>query len=148
MKIYLVRIWALPISSRTLIACGVWLVALGLYFIFLRAPLLPEDLRFIGASAAQLQFAAPGLARWLNMVFIVRGGFMAAAGVLTVFIGVAIGSMPSRSNGTVWVLAVAGALSVELMSYANFSLHSDYQWLLLVPASVWLAGVVLYTVGQ
>jgi hypothetical protein len=68
--------------------------------------------------------------------------------VFTVFIGIAIGSMPSRSNGTIWVLAVAGALSVELMSYANFSLHSDFQWLLLVPAFVWLAGVVLYTVGR
>ena len=34
------------LSAWMLIACGVWLVGLGLYFTILRPPLLPEDLRF------------------------------------------------------------------------------------------------------
>lgn len=68
-----------------LIACGVWLVALGLYFIFLRPPLLPEDTRFMGSSLALVRAAVPGLEGWLQRVFIVMGGCMAGAGVLTVF---------------------------------------------------------------
>ena len=31
-------------SAWALIACGLWLTALGLYFIFIRPALLPEDL--------------------------------------------------------------------------------------------------------
>ena len=72
-------------SSWMLIACGVWLVGLGFYFIALRPPLLPEDLHFMGTTAARIQIAAPGLEGWLKKVFTVMGGFMAGAGVLTVF---------------------------------------------------------------
>jgi len=32
------------------VACGVWLLCLGSYFIFIRPPLLPEDLRYAGAK--------------------------------------------------------------------------------------------------
>jgi hypothetical protein len=46
-----------------LASCGLWLVALGVYFIFLRPPLLPEDIRFIGSSRAEVQAALPGLAQ-------------------------------------------------------------------------------------
>lgn len=34
-------------------ACGVWHIGLGLYFIFLRPALLPEDLRYIGVNPGQ-----------------------------------------------------------------------------------------------
>jgi hypothetical protein len=34
--------------------CGVWLIGLGLYFIFLRPPLLPEDPRYIGLDLATI----------------------------------------------------------------------------------------------
>ena len=123
-------------------ACGVWLAALGLYFIFIRPPLLPEDTRFIGSSLAQVRAALPGLEAWLQRVFTVMGGFMAGAGVLTVF--VARVAMPSRLHGTAWALGLSGVLSVALMSATNFSLHSDFRWLLLAPALLWLAGLVLY----
>ena len=46
-----------PISALVLAFAGVILMALGLYFIFLRPPLLPEDARFIGASLAQVETA-------------------------------------------------------------------------------------------
>ena len=83
-----------PISTWILMSCGVWLVGLGLYFIFLRPPLLPEDPRFMGTTLEQLQASVPGLARWLNKVFGVMGGFMASTGVLTVF--VASVALPAR----------------------------------------------------
>ena len=130
------------VSTWMLIACGIWLVALGLYFIFLRPPLLPEDTRFMGSSLAQVRAAVPGLEGWLQRVFIVMGGFMAGAGVLTVF--TACVAMPSRWKGTSWAIAMSGVLTVALMSAINFDLHSDFRWLLLVPALVWIAGFVLH----
>ena len=129
-------------STWMLTACGVWLVGLGLYFIFLRPPLLPEDPRFMGTTLEQLRMAVPGLEAWLNKVFTVMGGFMAGAGVLTVV--VAIVAMPVRSKGTSWALAISGALTVVLMSATNFALQSDFRWLLLLPALLWFAGLAIH----
>ncbi len=125
-----------------LIACGVWLIGLGLYFVVLRPPLLPEDPRFMGTTLVQIRAAVPGLEGWLKKVFTVMGGFIAGAGVLTLF--VAAVAMPARLKGTSWAIALSGALTVTLMSATNFALHSDFRWLLLVPALVWLAGLVFY----
>ena len=47
------------ISTWLLMACGGWLVGLGIYFLVLRPPLLPEDLRFMGTTLTQLREAAP-----------------------------------------------------------------------------------------
>ncbi len=130
------------LSTWMLIACGVWLVGLGVYFIVLRPPLLPEDPRFIGTTLTDIRAAIPGLEGWLKKVFTVMGGFMAGAGVLTIF--VAAVAMPSRLKGTPWAIALSGALTVALMSATNFALSSDFKWLLLVPALVWLVGVAFY----
>lgn len=122
--------------------CGVWLIGLGLYFILLRPSLLLEDTRFIGSSLAQVRAALPGLESWLHRVFAVMGGFIAGTGVFTVF--TAWVAMPAGLKGTSWVLALAGALTVALMSVTNFALNSDFRWLLLAPALVWLTGLVLH----
>ncbi len=130
------------VSTWMLIACGAWLVGLGLYFIVLRPPLLPEDPRFMGTSLEQIRAAVPGLESWLKNLFTVMGGFMAGAGVLTLF--VATVAMPARLKGTSWALAISGALTVVLMSATNFALQSDFRWLLLAPALVWVAGLVFH----
>lgn len=119
-----------------LMACAVWLVGLGLYFIFVRPPLLPEDPRFMGASLEQIQAAVPGLARWLKHVFTVMGGFMAAAGLMTAAVALAA---DLRRPAVAGAVVLAGAAGVILMSAVNFSLDSDYKWLLLVPALLWAA---------
>ena len=129
-----------------LIACGVWLVGLGIYFVAFRPPVLLEDSRFMGTTPAQIQAAVPGLESWLKHVFIVAGGFMAGAGALTVF--VAVVAMPLRLKGTLWAITLSGLLTVALMSATNFALHSDFRWLLLGPALVWLAGLALYVAGR
>ena len=131
-------------STWMLTTCGVWLVGLGLYFIFLRPPLLPEDPRFMGTTLEQIRISVPGLEAWLRKVFTVMGGFMAGAGVLTVF--VATVAMPLRLTGAPWAIGIAGALTVVLMSATNFALQSDFRWLLLLPALSWLAGLVFYVV--
>lgn len=125
-----------------LMVCGMWLLALGAYFVFLRPALLPEDPRFIGVSLQQLRAMAPGLEAWLRIVFTVMGGFMAGAGVLTIYVAQA--AVPARLPGTGWVMGLAGLLTVALMSAMNFVLHSDFRWVLLMPALLWAAAVVMY----
>lgn len=134
------------VSPWMLIASGVWLIGLGLYFFVLRPALLPEDPRFMGTTLAQIRTAVPGLESWLKKVFMVMGGFMAGAGVLTVF--VATVAIPSRLKGTAWAIALSGAFTVALMSATNFALYSDFRWLLLIPVLVWLAGLVFYVAGR
>jgi hypothetical protein len=122
-----------------LLICAVWLIGLGLCFMFLRPPLLPEDLRYLGRTLAEIDAAEPELAPWLHRVFTVMGGFMSATGVLTGF--VVMNAAPRDKKATGVVLAVVGLLSVVTMSAANFAIQSDFKWLLLVPAMLWAIGV-------
>ena len=129
-------------SGKVFLACGLWLIALGLYFLLLRPALLPEDPAFIGSSLEAIRAAIPGLERWLGHVFNVMGGFMVAVGAMTAFL--AWRFLSRREPGTFAILLVAGAASVALMSATNFLLHSNFRWLLLLPALLWLAGLVCY----
>ena len=129
-------------SGKVFLVCGVWLIALGLYFLFLRPALLPEDPKYIGSSLEAIRAALPGLERWLGHVFNVVGGFMVATGAMTVL--VAYRFLARRERGTFAALAVAGAASVALMSATNFLLHSVFRWPLLLPALLWLVGLLCY----
>ncbi len=127
------------------VACGIWLIGLGGYFMFARPPLLPEDLRYMGANAIQVAQLLPNLASWLKNVFTVMGGFMAGCGVLTVFLGVRV--IPLCIRGAGIALGLAGVVSVATMGWTNFVLDSDFKWLLLAPALVWLLGLVCYALA-
>ena len=129
-------------SGKLFIACGLWLIALGLYFMFLRPALLPEDPAFIGSSLETIRTAIPGLERWLGHVFNVMGGFMVAAGAVTMLL--AWRFISRRAPGTFATLVLAGAASVALMSATNFLIHSDFRWPLLLPALLWLVGLLCY----
>ena len=107
---------------------------------FLRPTLLPEDLRYMGISASEIQSGIPGLERWLHRVFTVMGGFMMSAGVLTIF--VAMKAADGREKWTWIVLAFAGLFTVGTMSLTNFQLNSDFKWLLLIPSLLWAIGLV------
>ena len=134
-----------PMSSRmqpsgwVFVVCGLWLVALGVYFVFLRPALLPEDRRYIGSSLEAMRTAVPGLERWLGHVFDVMGGFMVATGALTLLAAVNL-----RERGTLTAIVVTGVAGVGLMSTTNFLIDSNFRWPLLLPALVWLAGVLCY----
>ena len=129
-------------SGKVFLFCGLWLIALGLYFLFLRPALLPEDPAFIGSSLEAIRTAIPGLERWLGHVFNVMVGFMVAAGAVTMRL--AWRFISRREPGTFATLLVAGAASVALMSATNFLLHSNFRWLLLLPALLWLVGLLCY----
>lgn len=124
------------------IACGVWLVCLGAYFIFLRPALLPEDLRYTGANTLVLRAAAPRIADWLNLVFTVMGGFVAGAGAMVTHLAWAV--LRSRPRGAAVILALVGCLTVGLMSTVNFILHSDFRWLLVLPPALWAIALARY----
>ena len=126
-------------------ACGFWLIGLGGYFLLVRPPLLPEDLRYLGSSAIQVEVLLPQLTSWLQNVFTVMGGFMAGCGVLIVFVGLRV--VPQSIPWTGAALGLAGLLTVATMSVTNFVLDSDFKWLLLVPAVAWLLGFMCYAVG-
>lgn len=129
-------------SGKVFAACGLWMALLGVYFIVLRPALLPEDPRFMGTTIEALRVAAPGLESWLGHVFNVMGGFMIAAGSMTILVAWRL--LARRAPGTLWALTVAGASGVALMSVTNFLLHSDFRWLLLVPVLLWFAGLACY----
>ena len=131
-------------SKWIFVACGLWLLGLGSYFMFARPPLLPEDLRYLGMSAVQVETLLPHLAAWLRNVFTVMGGFIAGCGVLTIF--VSMRAVPQCLQGTGLALGCAGLLTVAAMSWTNFVLDSDFKWLLLLPVLAWLVGVVGYGV--
>jgi hypothetical protein len=128
------------ISMFIFIACGIWLIGLGLYFMFLRPALLPEDLRYMGSSQGEIHSAIPGLEPWAHRVFTVMGGFMTGAGVLTIW--VALKASAERGKWTWIVLALAGLFTVGMMSLTNFQLNSDFKWVLLIPSLLWVIGLV------
>ncbi len=122
-------------------ACGVWLIALASYFVFLRPPLLPEDLRYIGAGEGSIHAMLPGADRWLRRVFTVLGGFMGGTGLLTLLIATSRTGLQGR--GRQLIMLAVGSVSVGTMSLTNLQLDSNFKWLLLLPSIAWLTGAVL-----
>ena len=136
----------LRVSKWMFAACGIWLIGLGGYFVFVRSPLLPEDLRYIGSTATQVEALLPQLASWLRNVFTVMGGFIAGCGVLILFVSVRV--VPQCAPSTGIALGITGLLTVATMSWVNFALESDFKWLLLVPVLARLVGLVTYATGK
>lgn len=131
----------MEISVLIFIACGIWMVLLGFYFMFLRPSLLPEDLRYMGISLGEIRSATPGLERWLHRVFTVMGGFMTGVGLLTILVAMKVSDVGEKWS---WIiLASVGLFTVGTMSLTNFLLNSDFKWLLLVPSLLWIIGLVL-----
>ena len=131
-----------PYSATLLALGGVILMGLGLYFVFLRPPLLPEDPRFMGTTLEQILATMPGLLVWLRRVFWVVGGYMFAAGLLTIH--VAMTSFRSRHRGAAVVAGLAGLASIGLMAAVNFMIDSDFKWLLLLFVFPWMLSLALY----
>jgi hypothetical protein len=131
-----------PYSATVLALGGAILMILGLYFVLLRPPLLPEDPRFMGTSMAQVQMSVPGLLIWLRRVFWVMGGDMFATGLLTFC--VALTSFRVRARSAAGVVAISGLTSIGLMATVNLMIASDFRWLILSFVFPWALGLALY----
>ena len=132
----------LPHSSTVLFFGGIVLVGLGLYFVFLRPPLLLEDPRYMGTSLEEIRSGFPGLLLWLPRVFFVLGGYMVSTGLLTCYL--AKTSFRTRVAGVAWIVAVTGLTSIGLMAAVNFIIGSDFKWLLLLFTSPWILSLWLF----
>lgn len=131
----------LSFPSTLLVFNGVILMGLGLYFVFIRPALLPEDPRFMGTTLAEIQVTMPGLSIWLRRVFWVMGGFMFATGLLSTYIAVTAFQQLTRSVRS--VIALAGLTSIGWMAVVNFMINSDFKWLLLAFNLPWIAALIL-----
>ena len=131
-----------PYSATALALAGLLLVGMGLYFIFLRPSLLPEDLRYIGSSLQNVKDDIPGLKNWLQKVFWVMGGYIFATGWLIIFI--ALTSFRKRLRGAFGIVAFTGISSIGLMTVVNFMIGSDFKWVLLTFTLPWIIALILY----
>ena len=131
-----------PISARVLAGVGVALAAAGMYFVLLRPPLLPEDVSYMNLTSAQLGAVQPHLEAWLRQVFRVLGGYILATGALTITL--AATSFRAHHRGAAMGAAIGGAASIGLMAAVNFSINSDFKWVLLAIAVAWASSLVLF----
>ena len=131
-----------PPSSLVLAAAGVALIGIGFYFIFLRPPLLPEDVRYMGQAVAQFDAVRPRLEALLSQVFRVMGGYVLATGVLSMTL--AATSFRAHHWGAALGVAIGGAASIGLMVAVNFIINSDFKWALLTVALLWAFSLGLF----
>ena len=105
------------LSSILLAGSGILLIGVGIYFLVLRPPLLPEDIR-------------------------VMGGCVTATGVLALTL--ALTSFRNHRAVAAAGAGLAGGLSIGLMAVVNFMIHSDFKWVLLGMALVWAASIAMF----
>jgi hypothetical protein len=129
-------------SAAILAFGGFLLIAMGLYFVFLRPPILPEDLRYMGSTLLIIRGNIPDLLNWLQKVFWVMGGYIFTTGLLTVF--VSLTSFHKRLGGAFTIVALAGISSIGMMASVNFIIGSDFRWVLLIFTLPWAIALILY----
>jgi hypothetical protein len=133
----------LRLASGLVATWGLYQILTGLYFIFFRPSFLPEDLRALNTTMESVSGAAPGIEAWLQLVFAVLGGQMAAGGILVMCGAVRLMQDCRWRRLEVWAYGTAGLFSVVLMSAVNFALASDFRWLLVLPVLLWLISVIV-----
>ena len=138
------RSW--PLSSILLAAAGASLVVAGLYFIVVRPPLLPEDVRYMALPAAQFDAVRPRLELWLGHVFKVMGGYVLATGVLAITL--AATSFRWHHSGAAVGALIGGGASIGWMAYVNFAINSDFKWVLLGIALLWACSLIVFWIEK
>lgn len=122
--------------------CGVHQVALGVWFIAQRPPLLAEDLRLLGIGPEPLGQFLPRREPWLRLVFTVLGGQMAGLGGLVIATALRLGG-GTGDRLELALMAAAGLLSAGTMCAVNFALGSEFRWLLVLPVVAWTFSVAM-----
>jgi hypothetical protein len=125
-----------------MLAQGIILIGMGIYFVFLRPVLLPEDLNYMGTSEVEINNHLPGLTHWLHKVFIVLGGYIAASGSLMLYFGIA--KDYQKSILLFMFILISGLTSIVMMTAINFVIDSDFKWLLLLFTTPWIFSVLSY----
>ena len=132
--------WTL--SAILLAGTGTCLILVGLYFLLFRPALLPEDIRFMALSDAQLALVRPKLEAWLSHVFQVMGGYVMATGVLAITLAATAYRAHHRSAGIGSL--IGGISSIGVMAVVNFAINSDFKWVLMTIALLWASSLVAF----
>ena len=131
-----------PYSASCLTLGGFLLAGMGLYFIFLRPPLLPEDLQYMYTTLSVAQNNIFNLSTWLQKVFWVMGGYIFTTGLLTMY--VAQTSFRTRTRGAFIIVALAGITSIGSMTIINIILQSDFRFILFAFILPWIVSLILF----
>ena len=121
---------------------GLLIAAMGIYFIFVRPALLPEDLRYMKTNLPVMHDSGPDLSTWLQKVFWVMGGYIFTTGLLIIFISFT--SFRNRLPGVFGIVSLAGISSIGSMTVVNFMIGSDFKWILLAFTLPWALALILY----
>ena len=132
-----------PYSASFLSLGGVLLIAMGIYFIFLRPPLLAEDLQYMNTNLSIVQNNISNLPGWLQKVFFVMGSYIFTTGLLIIYI--AQTSFRTRTHAAFIIVVLAGITSIGSMTIINFMLQSDFKWVLLSFTFPWSFALILYS---
>lgn len=126
----------LDLAGRIIISMtGLILMGIGLYFIFFRPSLLPEDLQFMQIDTTIFE-RIPLLKDWLGNVFTVLGGFALTTGFLKI-----IFATKFSTKSLILPIFVAWLSSDALMAVVNFKIHSNFRWSLFSLATLELIGI-------
>ena len=106
-----------------MIALAALTVGLAIYFLAVRPPLLPEDLRYIGGNPQAL---SPALRDWLGIVFHTWGGFIAGYGIMLT--GAGLFMLTGRNSWLVRATALSLLVVFGRFLYSNIILSSDFLW--------------------
>jgi hypothetical protein len=109
------------IAGVLLVILGVLTLGTGTYFLFLRPPLLPEDLRFTGIDPKLLD---PRMITWLGIVFRTGGGFVTGFGILLSAVGWNL--LSARVSALRWGASAAILVAFGHFLASNLVLHSDH----------------------
>ncbi len=135
-----------PYSAPILAFGGFLLIAMGIYFLFIRPALLPEDFKYIGSTSSTVKEISPRLTVWLQNVFWVMGSYIFTTGLLTIFI--ALTSFRTRTHGSFSIIVISGITSIGFMTVINFMIDSDFKWTLLVFTLPWVVALTLYKIHK
>jgi hypothetical protein len=125
------------LGQRLIGLSAVILMGIGIYFVFFRPALLPEDLAYIGSNQS-FESLTPRFGLWLHKVFIVLGGFIFSTGLLK------LGLLNQQLHQKAVVIFLsAWAFSIGTMSFVNFVIRSDFRWSLFALALMELVGIAL-----
>ncbi len=131
-----------PYSSSILAFGGFILVVMGIYFVFMRPSVLPEDFKYMKTNMLIVNSTIPNLPLWLEKVFWVMGGFIISSGLLIIFI--AFSSFRARTSGAFSIVAISGISSIGFMAVVNFILDSNFKWLLFAFTFPWIISLIFY----
>ncbi len=131
-----------PPSAVLMAMTGIIVVGIGIYFVLLRPALLPEDVRYMQLTEADLATVGPSLKDWLGFVFAVLGGFAMATGILIVTL--AVTAYRLRKHIAVCGAILGGAASIGTMTAVNFAINSDFRWALLGLFALWAGSLIAY----